>query len=88
MLAVIMLCAALVFVTLSIFYYEYVPIVEIEEKRNYSILSAMMSINNVFAVHTLGTDEDEDEDRPRKSSRWTRHSISNKKNVQPLKTDF
>ena len=83
-----MLCAALVFVALSIFYYEYVPIAEIEEKRNYSVLSAMMSINNVFAVHTLGIDEDEDEGRPRKSSRWTRHTISSKKNNEPLKTDL
>ena len=88
MLAVIMLGAALVFVALSIFYYEYVPIVEIEEKRNYSVLSAMMSINNVFAVHTLAIDEDDDEDRPRKNSRWTRHTISSKKNNEPLKTDL
>ena len=83
-----MLCAALVFVTLSIFYYEYVPMAEIEEKRNYSVLSAMMSINNVFAVHTLDIDEDEDQDRPRKSTRWTRHTISSKKNVEPFKTDL
>ena len=88
MLALIMLCAALVFVALSIFYYEYVPIVEIEEKRNYSVLSAMMSINNVFAVHTLAIDEDDDEDRPRKNSRWTRHTISSKNNNEPLKTDL
>ena len=59
-LAGIMLCAALVFVALSIFYYEYVPMVEIEDKRNYSILAAMMSINNVFAVHTVDIDEDEE----------------------------
>ena len=29
-----MLCAALVFIALSIFYYEYVPIVQIEQKPN------------------------------------------------------
>ena len=87
-LAGIMLCAALVFVALSIFYYEYVPMVEIEDKRNYSVLSAMMSINNVFAVHTVDIDEDEDIDRPRKSRRWTMHAISSKMNIEPLKTEL
>ena len=34
--------------------------IEIEDKRNYSVLSAVMSINNVFAVHTVDIDEDEE----------------------------
>ena len=62
--------------------------VEIEDKRNYSVLSAMMSINNVFAVHTVDIDEDEDIDRPRKSRRWTMHAISSKMNIEPLKTEL
>ena len=62
--------------------------VEIEDKRNYSILAAMMSINNVFAVHTVDIDEDEEADRPRKSRRWTMHAISSKMNIEPSKTEL
>ena len=62
--------------------------VEIEDKRNYSVLSAMMSINNVFAVHTVDIDEDEEADRPRKNRRWTMHAISGKMNIEPSKTEL
>ena len=79
----IMMCAAVAFVLLSIFYYEYVPTVEIdgiEEKRNYSVIAGMMSINNVMAVHTVDIDDLNDrQSQARTRTRWTRHTIVSQK---------
>ena len=80
--------AALVFVALSIFYYEYVPTVEeneFDEKPRYSVIAGMMSINNVYAVHTVDIDEltNNRQSQQRTRTRWTRHSISSKKKIVP-----
>ena len=86
----IMMCAALAFVALSIFYYEYVPTVEEDEfgeKPRYSVVAGLMAINNVYAVHTVDMDElnnnRQSQSQQRKRTRWTRHSISSKKKFGP-----
>ena len=85
----IMMCAALAFVALSIFYYEYVPTVEEDEfgeKPRYSVVAGLMAINNVYAVHTVDLDElnnRQSRSQQRTRTRWTRHSISSKKKFGP-----